>query len=122
MTNQEAKIRPESGEVAAKKVALIIASWFLFVFVALAVLLRLNQAVHRGPPPKPNAFPVPRLITKPYNEYPQYLHDQNRQLEGITPGQGQSNSGTPINQAMKALLKRSDPYAPLGSPWEAPRS
>lgn len=121
MSIEEAKVRKESGQVEAKRIALIIAGWFLFVLVGLAVLLRVNQAVHVGSLPQASAFPVPRLITKPYAQFAPYLHAQKQMLDGMAREKGQKAAAMPIAQSMTELLKRRDPYAPLGDRSETGR-
>ncbi|HEX4080303.1 MAG TPA: hypothetical protein VHX61_15695 [Rhizomicrobium sp.] len=101
------EIKPESGEVRSGLIFSIVFGWFVFVFIGLAVLMRVNDATPRlPPPPAEKSFPAPRLDTLPNALLAPYLATQRRRL---------TNSAIPITRAMMEIAKRPDPYAPIAA-------
>jgi hypothetical protein len=106
----ESGIPRESGRVRSQRVFAVVAGWFVFVFVALGVLLAVVDAYPSLPSPPPRTyFPRPRLITRSDWVLHPYIVGQEKEL-----GAKSGPLKVPIERAMQENAKRPDPYAPPG--------
>ena len=110
---RQGPVEKPSGDVPAWPVIKLVAGWYGYVIVGLAVIAAVYYGVAPpGPPPSLSEFPHPRLVIHPSTEQAHLVAAQKRALEAsgpVAPG----FVHIPIEKAMQEDLKRPDPYAPV---------
>lgn len=110
---RQGPVEKPSGNVAAWPILKLVAAWYGYVIVGLAIIAAVYYGVAPpGPPPHLSKFPHPRLVIHPSTEQGHLVGAQKRALEST----GRIGAGIvhiPIERAMEEDLKRPDPYAPV---------